>query len=306
MGDGLFGVGEGFADLAAVRSLRADPPGKAGDGKRRKTFDASLEQFEQMLEGGRAMQPASAPILLHYALAQAGRAILAAHAPQPWEVHGHGLRIEIDGSEIMDTRIKPAGSGLFQAVAKATGSDPLAGEISLAEAWAGIPNLPQDPRITSDAGVLFLARPWGASMWIERQIATSDGQVLASPDDFIKRVSDFPALTNARGMTIQRQAGWGVRLVFERQEDAAAFDDLLWPYQDQRYLRFIAGSGSSPSALLSWWMLLQGLSQLARYSPAAWTAAISPAKSRIAVPLEQTLEIGAAVVPGLILGALSA
>jgi hypothetical protein len=34
--------------------------------------------------------------LLFYALAQAGRAILAAHAPQAWEVHGHGLSVRIE------------------------------------------------------------------------------------------------------------------------------------------------------------------------------------------------------------------
>jgi hypothetical protein len=277
----------------------------AEDGRRRKTFDAGLEQFEQMLGAARAMQPASAPILLHYALAQAGRAILAAHAPQPWEAHGHGLSVDINGNDIRETKVKPDGDGLFQAVAVATGSDLLAGETSLAEAWAGIPLLPRDPGSLLGAGVLFLVRPSGPSSWIERQVVGDDGKALEAPGEFVERISDFPSMATVSGMTIQQEEGWGVRLEFQSQTDAEAFDASLWPYLDHRYLRFIGGSGSGPSGLLSWWLLLQALSQLARYSPAAWTAAIAPAKSKIAVPIEQTLNIAAAVVPRLVLDALT-
>jgi hypothetical protein len=51
-------------------------------------------------------------------------------------------------------------------------------------------------------------------------------------------------------------------------------------------------------------MLLQALSALARYEPATWTAAITPDQSKIAVPLEQTLQIAAMILPRLLREAL--
>ena len=65
----------------------------------------------------------------------------------------------------------------------------------------------------------------------------------------------------------------------------------------------IAGA-PSPSPLMLWWALLIGLSSLARYEPAAWTAAIDLDASDPAVSLERVLDIAAERVPKRILTSL--
>lgn len=57
--------------------------------------------------------------------------------------------------------------------------------------------------------------------------------------------------------------------------------------------------------LLLWWCLLYALSHLARYHPAAWTAALDPDKSQQAVPIEKALSMALAIVPRLVLLVLS-
>lgn len=302
MAGSLFGIGTGDEDLAAIRALRSDPPGIAGDGKRGKTFGAGLEQFEQLLRAGREAPPASAPILLFYALSQAGRAILAAHAPQPWEVHGHGLSIGIEGEEIGKTRIAPSGEGLFQAVAAVTGSDLLTEPTTLAETWAQIPHLPRSGNLAPDAPAIF-AVDFLATR--QRVIRDETGSLLRRAGDFLSRQNDYPELAEAE-VHVEPQGDYAViRLEFSGAGDAADFDAALWPYLGQPYLRVSRGAGREPSGLMLWWMLLQALSQFARYEPARWTAALAPDGSMMAVPLEQALQRAAVLLPRLTREALT-
>jgi hypothetical protein len=297
----LFGVGEGDEDLAAIRALRSHPPGKARDGKRGKTFGAGLEQFEQLLRVGRQSPPASAPILLFYALAQAGRAILAAHASQPWEVHGHGLSIGIEGEEVGATRITPSGEGLFQAVAAATDSDPLTEPITLAETWARIPHLPRSADLAPDAPTIFAV---DLAAGRQRIIRDETGSLLTAAEDFTSRQDDYPELADAE-VNVRAQGNYVViNLDFPSAGDAEDFDAALWPYLGQRYLRVSRGVGHEPSGLMLWWMLLQALSHFARYEPARWTAALAPDGSTLAVPLEEALQRAAILMPGLLREAL--
>lgn len=298
----LFGIGTGDEDLAAIRALRSDPPGMAGDGKRGKTFGAGLEQFEQLLRAGREAPPASAPILLFYALAQAGRAILAAHAPQPWEVHGHGLSIGIEGEEIGATRIEPSGEGLFQAVAAVTGSDPLTEPMTLGDTWARIPHLPRSADLAPGAPAIF-AVDFAAGH--QRIIRDETGSLLTAAEDFTSRQDDYPELAEAE-VNVRAQGDFVViNLDFPSAVDAEDFDATLWTYLDQRYLRVSRGAGHEPSGLMLWWMLLQALSQFARYEPARWTAALAPDGSMMAVPLEQALQRAAVLLPRLTREALT-
>jgi hypothetical protein len=64
-------------------------------------------------------------------------------------------------------------------------------------------------------------------------------------------------------------------------------------------------SGPCPHPLMLWWSLLLGLSSLARYEPAAWTAAIDLDTSELAVSLERVLDLAAHKVPERILEALA-
>jgi hypothetical protein len=67
----------------------------------------------------------------------------------------------------------------------------------------------------------------------------------------------------------------------------------------------VAG-GPSPLPLLLWWALLLGLSSLARYESAAWTAAIDLDASPLAADLRTLLDIAADRVPARILDSLHA
>jgi hypothetical protein len=72
------------------------------------------------------------------------------------------------------------------------------------------------------------------------------------------------------------------------------------------YLRPGLGAGSQvPSALMTWWAVLLALSQLARYVPAAWTAALDRANSILAVPIEAGLRTARRIMPRLVLHALT-
>ncbi len=56
---------------------------------------------------------------------------------------------------------------------------------------------------------------------------------------------------------------------------------------------------------MTWWALLYGLSMLARYHPAEWTAALRLDDSPEAVPLQAVLDEALGAVPQFVLWALT-
>src|SRR6185437_16243610 len=75
-----------------LRATRANPPGLAsGDGLRRETYGAALQQFDELIAAAAAIGPVSRPLPLYYAVHQAGKAIAAAWADQQPPITGHGL-----------------------------------------------------------------------------------------------------------------------------------------------------------------------------------------------------------------------
>ncbi|MGW9382434.1 YaaC family protein [Streptomyces albidoflavus] len=78
-----------------LRASRANPPGKAGGGARRRTYAAALEQAEQMFRAAAVVGPATRPLQVFYGLSQAGRAIAAAAVDlkgEDWRLYGHGIK----------------------------------------------------------------------------------------------------------------------------------------------------------------------------------------------------------------------
>lgn len=296
---GLFGIGDGSEDLAAIRALRAEPPGRAQNETRRKTFGAALEQFEQLLGVAPRGGAASSPILLFYALRQAGVAIMAAHAEGDWKVHGHGLSVRIESDEIGGTIIKPHGDGLFQALSEATASAVPPKPLTLGAVRARIPRLPRSRHLEPDSiRLLTVAGEPGG----QRILRDERGTLLPAGENGADLKSLYPLLANAE-INAREQGEYAViNLDFPSEEESSAFDDLLWPYLGQR---FLPPSDATPSGLMLWWMLLLALSSFARYEPARWTAAINPDESKIAVPLEETLEVASAMLPRLVLDALT-
>ncbi|MEN3285199.1 MAG: hypothetical protein V7607_6339 [Solirubrobacteraceae bacterium] len=93
---------------------------------------------------------------------------------------------------------------------------------------------------------------------------------------------------------------------WRRQDEMCSFvetSDLIQHHATGHVLPEVAG-GPAPLPLLLWWGLLLGLSSFARYEPAAWTAAIDPSSSRVAVSLERALDVAESDIPNRILSAL--
>ncbi len=66
-----------------------------------------------------------------------------------------------------------------------------------------------------------------------------------------------------------------------------------------------AGGKDALSPLMLWWVLLFGLSSIARYDPELWIAALDVNNSPLAVPIEAALDAALEALPELILDALT-
>jgi hypothetical protein len=129
-----------------LRALRAAPPGSAGViDARRVVFAAALEQAEQFLTAASAVGYATKPVQLFYALSQAGRAIAAARADEPWEIVGHGAKVKTSpGISGTSVRVDTSERGALGLVARATGSELWEGPVNLGSLWGSLPELPHD------------------------------------------------------------------------------------------------------------------------------------------------------------------
>jgi hypothetical protein len=119
----FFGI-DSDLDRRRIQALRANPPGHAHSGARRRIFGAALEQWDALLEASAEVVPAASPILLFYALSQAGRAISAAHITgRQFQSRGHGLRVGDPAGRLEETIIKPEGglNSSFAMFCRATG-----------------------------------------------------------------------------------------------------------------------------------------------------------------------------------------
>jgi len=77
-------------------------------------------------------------------------------------------------------------------------------------------------------------------------------------------------------------------------------------YRREHWLVPVVGEADDElPPLLLWWVLLFGLSVLARYEPAAWRAALDPDTSPLAVPLEELLDEAMVATPALLSEALT-
>lgn len=125
--------------------MRADPPGLAArPGSRRQVFGAALEQWDALFESSKTAPPSTAPILLFYALAQAGRALCAAGVRgQPWRPNAHGISIGDPLLPIGDTPVSPVGgaSTAFALLCVALQGAPLTASTTLGRLWAATPRL---------------------------------------------------------------------------------------------------------------------------------------------------------------------
>lgn len=322
--------------------MRAQPPARV-EGERARVFLSALEQAEQLMNAAADVGPAASPLLLFYAISQAGRAIAAARLDDPWRLSGHGLKAPAPGDSstgLLHRVIRPdSGEGSkgrrqsFAGVAEATGSGPLTSALELGAVWAALPELmpplPQPPledetwirplrvfRPVFDAAHLRLADMRPLELLI-------DGLPDADLDTLLQCLGNYPA---AEGAYMWHTQGMRDDVLVTQPGPAGMLPVFCWPdvptnvQLRARHLNGIApdyrglgtrlllpraGGKNALSPLMLWWALLFGLSSIARYDPELWIAALDVNNSQLAVPIEAALGTASEALPELILDALT-
>jgi hypothetical protein len=284
-------------------------------------FGSALEQWDALLSASGETVSAAAPILLFYALAQAGRAVCAAHVVgQPWRASRHGLSVGTPTGGLGSTQITPEGGTAtsFALFCRAIGSPPLTAPTTLGALWAANPKLDMVPDLGEgepravELGLITSGETSTRAL-LEGELAeglsADPGEATA---ELATRLARYPGATDglavggfrtARDGTAQVEVGWtaqdgkpnAVELIARGygRPNSGAF---LKPALNQ------AHDVLEPLAL--WWATLIALSSLARYHPEIWTAALARDRSKAAIPIEDALDIAREMLPWLLLGAL--
>ncbi len=314
-----------------LRATRSNPPGLAtNDAPRRATFQAAMEQAEQLLDAAAMTPYAARPLPLFYALSQGGRAVSAAHGANA-TLSGHGLSFGQAGQSVLHQTVAPTGGPAtsFAGVAQATGSPGLTDSIEIGAAWSAIPEL----RITQPPGEhwphsLYLqwlnSDPLTISNLVKVRIIglKGDGGNLPGVDDIRTELANYPKANDLvvgpeeGRLVIAHPAPFGegfagyatAQIAGHTVEDRLAKLDEFAPEHRWREFRSLIPSvgrgGDALSPLMLWWVLLYGLSMYARYAPDAWTTALNVDASELAVPLESVLDSALDAVPHLLLDAI--
>ena len=303
------------------------------DDERRETFGAALEQPEQLFAAGGAVGYETRPLLLFYAVSQAGRAIMAMSSRADWKTSGHGTgATQLDGF-VREVEMRNQNKGLFISVADEIGSSSLVEAARLADLLASIPEVsPTVPRIAAGSPALLLRRQryrgqefWGGPEVESTGISFSDGWVFGlrtgfvglPPDTEYQAVAEllrnYPTMEgwSIPGETIQ--VGFnGSDIGFRLAWDAAG---MTGPDRQQRIRQIWGvevddvdgwvlpslGANEIPMRpLATWWAALHALSMLARYEPAAWARALDIDASDAAASIETALDVGMVRMPELI------
>jgi hypothetical protein len=124
---------------------------------------------------------------------------------------------------------------------------------------------------------------------------SATGWVTRAPGLQLRRPSEYGWDVDIRwGVSSSHSREWELEL--RASEYRARDERWLWPVVNEANDRL--------SPLMTWWVLLFGLSMLARYHPAPWTNALRPDESQDAVPLEAALDEALDAIPELLLEAL--
>ena len=314
----MFGLDPEY-DRLRIRALRATTLSRAPDPRRRQVFTAALGQFDELLTAAATVGPASCPLPLYYALNQAGRAIVASRqmADRPWEPRWHGLTIkDPPGGSLQQTPITPQRheNSSFRLLAEATNTTALTEETTLANVWAAIPSLPRPglgagcPRALP-LEVTHGVPPMSATLRRVEGLAAADGAEERLREYLQQTYPQAADGLQIESVAVEQASFEGVRAQLSWRAADGTVRDV---YQaTTRYLGGywllpqLNGAGDVLTPLMLWWCLLHALSQLARYHPAEWTAALDPDDSQWAVPIEQVLSPALSVVPRLVLNALA-
>jgi hypothetical protein len=197
--------------------------------------------------------------------------------------------------------------------------------VELGAVWAAIPDLieplPQVPG-ANDAWPrplpVFLAEWWEGPMPLAARVPFEllvDG-LPDDPDAMARALVHYPTAADARPKVLAQTGEVQRILATERSLPVVIWAGLLlaWPHLDavapdyrslgrRMLLPSVAGDALSP--LMLWWVLLFGLSSIARYDPELWIKELDVNRSKLAVPIEAALETALEAIPDLILAALT-
>jgi hypothetical protein len=310
-------------DRPRIQALRATPPGLAADrGARRRVFGAALGQWDALLGASALVVPTASPILLFYALSQAGRAVCAASiSGQPWRAGGHGLKIGNPGKPIGETIVSPDGGDdtSFAMFCRALQAAPLSETTTLGALWAANRQLES----VDDLGggyppALGLNIIGSGDPSIPPTRARLTGELATSlPGDrgdataeLGRRLHDYPGAANGLVATVQIgnaeiEVEWrdpnGQPLPINQVAPGVGgrpnSGGFLKPQLNQ--------AGNTLPDLALWWATLLTLSSLARYHPEQWGDVLNRDKATTAIPIEEALNVGREILPWLLLAALS-
>lgn len=316
--------------LNLIRSTRAEPPGFAGDDPtRRSLFGAALQQFDELLSAAEITGYASRPLPLFYALSQAGRAFAAAFAENP-KIGAHGISEDRSSAEepILHRRFRrrPAENDALSVVCNALElPDPFPKQgrrtAALGAAWAAIPQLnvyvpdwapswapvlgAYPSETGGDATLGKDDAPW-MSLFVHRFVphenaALGQERYPYLPAEFSRQnvIRRGPARLNDAALgTIFWSAPPASGLDITHQDLEATNERWLFPAPENSSAPF--------TPLTAWWVLLFGLSIVARYDPGTWSRALNlDDSSGYAVPLRLVLDEALARLPWIVLTALT-
>ena len=268
--------------LRNLRGTRAQPPARAADDEyRRALYGAGLEQFEQLLRAAEVVNVSARPLLLFYALSQAGRAIVAARGEDP-DIDGHGLtedRARPAPGDLLRRRVKrvPSRNGrdAFGAVARATGSPDLIEGVELGALWA---SLPQTYLLPAQSWL----PDWRPALWImDQEGQPAPGQqrfqawsMMGNPhhgaaESLRGRYPTLPLDTRYRLKSgdLGGAGNWAVVLEWSEEHDLDKIASEMHGEANSRALiPTLPGQSELFTPLMTWWLLLFGLSIFARLS----------------------------------------
>lgn len=316
-----------------LRQSRAHPPGQAGEKRAAPLYRAAVRQFEDLLEAAVATKPAGRPLPLFYALSQVGRGIAAAHGEAGDHV-GHGLTcpLQSETAPLLYARVKPkvvkpqeqlevepkvrTAQGQFQVVSSALNSPTFDQSIELGACLASLPDFAQEPvlakwlpavRVSPFDGSPLKTKDGGWAIGSYVDIKASELTIEA----FQAQLDKYPMAAQAQATVLSIPPH---SRVFSGKPAYPEAPHVAWPtaglgYQgaappyrkeDYHWLRpGLTTTGETPTALMTWWLVLFTLSMIARYHPVAWVTALDPDKSPTATLLERVMEEGLSAVPQL-------
>src|SRR5487761_305066 len=307
-----------------LRLTRWDPPGESKNNPVvAATYRAALEQFQELMDSAASVGYPARPLPLFYALSQAGRAIAAARGGHDHQVHGLTLDRPIPAN-LLEATVSPQSHvksvGQFEAVSNSVQSQVTRGSVQLGALIHSLPEMSIELAASPDwpkALPLFVV-PWDkvpspgntriALVMEESSVAAASLGTVLGKYPQAKRIG-FNQMVAAAFLTLPTRAtpkGPGVELIWLGDEASLDNEVPQYRFRGWRWLRpSISDLEQPPSPLMTWWLLLFGLSMLARYHPVPWTQALDVDASPDAVTLELTMNRALEALPHLVFEAVA-